>query len=145
MILTGLDKHGDIGLLILRIGMGAIMMYHGIPKILAGPQSWAHLGDAMASFGITFMPVFWGFMAAFAESVGGLMVLLGFLFRPFTALLVINMTVASVFHFTVIGDKLKGAIYPLTILVVFLSLFIIGPGKYSLDHLLTKKRASHQN
>ena len=40
MILTFLDKHRDIGLLILRIGFGCLFLFHGLPKLFGGPEKW---------------------------------------------------------------------------------------------------------
>ena len=135
MILTFLDKYKDIGLLILRIGIGGMFLFHGGPKIVGGPEKWEQLGMAMGNFGIHFLPVFWGFMASFAEFFGGIMIILGLFFRPACMLLTINMIVATSFHLNR-GDSLSGASHAIEVGIVFLSLIFIGPGKYSLDERL---------
>ena len=132
MVLTSLDKHRDTGLLILRIGMGIMFMFHGAPKLFGGPEVWTKVGMAMGAVGITFMPVFWGFMAAISEFIGGLLILLGLLTRPASMLLFITMAVAASMHLGK-GDGLGGASHAIEAAVVFLSLILIGPGKYSLD------------
>ena len=38
MIFRFLDKYRDIGLLILRVGIGIMFMIHGLPKLTAGPK-----------------------------------------------------------------------------------------------------------
>lgn len=38
MILTSLNKHRHIGLLILRIGIGCMFLFHGAPKMFGGPE-----------------------------------------------------------------------------------------------------------
>jgi len=131
-MLTFLDKYRDMGLLILRVGMGAMFMVHGAPKIFGGPEVWEKVGMAMGSMGITFLPVFWGFMAAFSEFVGGLAVLLGVFIRPACGLLFITMVVATFMHLGK-GDGLGGASHAIEAGIVFFSLILIGPGKYSLD------------
>ena len=136
MILTFLDKHRHIGLLILRIGLGCMFLVHGLPKLFGGPEKWERLGGAMATFGITFLPVFWGFMAAIAESLGGLCFILGLFFRPACALLTITMLVAAASHLNR-GESLGEASHPIEAGIVFLSFILIGPGKYSLDEKLS--------
>jgi len=109
-----------------------MMIIHGYPKMMGGPDLWAKIGSAMPIKGAPGLAVFWGFMAAFAEAVGGLLFILGFLFRPACFLLLVTMGVAAHKHFTD-GDGLQGAGHALELAVVFLAMFIIGPGKYSVD------------
>jgi len=66
-----LDRHRDLGLLILRVGLGVMMMTHGIPKLAGGPAEWARVGGAMGRLGVHFAPTFWGLMAASSETFGG--------------------------------------------------------------------------
>ena len=77
-----------VGLLLLRVFSGyLIVVNHGFRKITGGPERWEKLGNAMEIFGIDFSPTFWGFMAAFSECIGGLMIILGFHIRYFSLLL----------------------------------------------------------
>ncbi len=142
MILTALNKYKDFGLLILRIGMGGMFIFHGAPKMFGGPEIWERIGASMASVGIEFVPVFWGFMASFSEFIGGICIILGLFFRPACILLTITMTIAASGHLSR-GDGLRGAAHAIEDGIVFLSLIFIGPGKYSLDEWL--KPQKHQN
>lgn len=132
MILRSLTKYRDMGLLILRVGIGIMFLYHGIPKLSGGPEKWEKLGMAMNYVGIKFIPVFWGFMAAFSESFGGICIILGLFFRPACMLLTITMAVAAIMHIRK-GDGLNVASHAIEGGIVFLSLILIGPGKYSID------------
>jgi len=128
-----LDKFRDIGLLLLRLGIGFMfIVYHGFPKLAGGVDRWEGLGASMASIGITFLPVFWGFMAALAETVGAALLALGLFTRYALFFLLFTMVVAAAFHIGR-GDGVKGAAHAIELGVVFLSLILIGPGKYSLD------------
>src|SRR5690349_759014 len=98
MLFTRLDKYRDEGLLLLRIGIGIMFMVHGCPKIMGGAEKWEGLGNSMGSLGIHFWPVFWGFMAAFAEFGGGILLALGLFFRPAAFLLFVTMFVAVIKH-----------------------------------------------
>lgn len=131
-IFSKLGKYSSFALLIMRAGLGFMMIMHGYPKLLGGPEKWGKLGAAMANLGVTYAPEFWGFMAAFSESVGGALLLLGFLFRPAALLLFFTMLVASVKHLYA-GDGLMGSSHSIELGIVFFAMFILGPGKYSID------------
>ncbi|MFH1093523.1 MAG: DoxX family protein [Candidatus Omnitrophota bacterium] len=130
-----LDKYRDEGLLFLRAGLGIMFILHGWPKMMGGPEQWAGLGN----LGIGFAPVVWGFMAAFAELVGGVCLIIGFMLRPACGLLFINMFVAVVFHLKK-GDGFMGASHAIELGIVFLSLVFIGPGEYRLSMQRKKKK-----
>ena len=134
-ILRSRYTYKNIGLLLLRIGVGVIFILHGWPKMAGGPEKWEMLGKTMSMMGIDFFPVFWGFMAAFAEAVGGLMIMLGLFFRPACVLLLITMLVATLRH-VLGGDGFGDFSHSLESSIIFLSLLFIGPGKYSLDKVL---------
>ena len=131
-ILDNLGKYRNTGLLILRVGLGVMMITHGFPKLAGGPTGWEGLGGSMKVIGIDFLPVFWGFMAAAAEAVGGLFLILGLFFRPVNVLLAFTMLIATLVHFGK-GDGLSGASHAIELGIVFFSLLFIGPGKYSID------------
>jgi putative oxidoreductase len=130
-----LSGYRDSALLIFRLGLGGMFMWHGWPKIIGGPASWSGLGQAMTTFGIEFAPAFWGFMSGFAEFAGGLLFALGLFYRLASLLLFFNLFVA--FTSQMAGGKgLAKASQSLEDSVSFFSAAFIGPGKYSLDHYL---------
>lgn len=131
-IFDNLGKYRNTGLLILRVGLGAMMMVHGLPKIMGGPDMWAGLGGSMKVIGINFLPTFWGLMAALAEGMGGFLLLLGLFFRPVNILLTFTMIIAALVHFGK-GEGTMGASHAIELGIVFFSLIFIGPGKYSVD------------
>lgn len=131
-IFDNLGKYRNTGLLILRLGLGAMMMVHGLPKIMGGPDQWAGLGGSMKVVGIDFVPAFWGFMAAISEGLGGFLLLLGLFFRPVNILLTFTMIIAALVHFGK-GEGIMGASHAIELGIVFFSLIFIGPGKYSVD------------
>lgn len=132
-------KYKDTGLLLLRIGIGFMFILHGWPKLTGGPEKWEQIGKTMELMGIGFAPVFWGFMAGFAEVVGGTLIVLGFFYRIACALLVITMLVATARH-AAAGEGFGGYSHALEAGILFFSLLFIGPGKYSLDKTIFPSR-----
>lgn len=125
-------KNKDIGRLIIRLGIGVMFMYHGYPKIMGGIDKWESLGAKMEYMGIAFLPVFWGFMAALSEFVGGMLFLTGFKFRWACFFMAFTMAVAVAYHLGS-GDGLGKASHAIELGVVFISMLFIGPGAYSID------------
>jgi putative oxidoreductase len=129
-----------VGLLMMRVGLGITFICHGLPKLAGGPEGWAGLGGAMANWGITFAPTFWGLAGSLAEFGGGILVLLGLFFRPACVLLVLTMATATMVHWQK-GDSFSTLSHALEMGIVFFSLYFIGPGWYSLDFRFAKKKA----
>ncbi|MGV8879362.1 MAG: DoxX family protein [Sphingobacteriaceae bacterium] len=131
-IFSNLFNYRNTGLLLLRIGLGVMFIFHGYPKLLGGPEKWAMIGGAAKHIGIDFMPVFWGFMAAVAETFGGFLLIIGLAFRPICILLIANLIVAASMH---LGQEqgLSGASHAIELAIVFTGLLFVGPGKYSMD------------
>ncbi len=132
MLWSHLGKYRNLGLLILRACFGLYMAFgHGLGKITGGPEQWAQLGGVMSMFGLGFMPTVWGFLAAVAEFLGALLIVVGLLTRPAALLLTLNMAVAAAAHLTgaIDGSPEMALLYG----IVFLSLLFVGPGAYSVD------------
>jgi len=124
-------------LLIIRVGFGVIFMFHGWPKITAGVETWTWLGGAMGNIGLGFAPAFWGFLAAMAEFVGGLFLVLGLLTRPFAAMMLFTMIMATLMHF-VNGDPQSTILHTTKGIAVFAGFLFSGAGKYSVDSMLSR-------
>ncbi len=132
MVFRFLDKYRDTGLLILRVGIGVMFIFHGYPKLTAGPETWAMIGGSMKVLGIGFAQTAWGFMAALSECAGGILLVLGFFTRPACFFLLTTMVVATMMHIGK-GDSFMKYSHAMESAILFLSLILIGPGKYSLD------------
>ena len=128
----------NLAILILRLGIGFMFILHGWPKFIGGPEKWINLGEyGMNSIGIYFAPLFWGFMAAFTEFFGGVHLILGLFTRFFSLLLFITMLVAMMTH---ISNGIMEASHAIESSIIFLSLFFMGAGKYSLDYIIFNKK-----
>jgi putative oxidoreductase len=126
-------SRSSLGLLALRVVVGAALMFHGWPKI-QNPMQWMG-ADAP-------VPGVLQACAAVAEFVGGGALIIGLFTRLFALMLVINMAVAAGMVHISKGDPFVGkpgepswelaAVYFACALLFLLA----GPGKLSLDALL---------
>jgi putative oxidoreductase len=140
MIKKFLDKNKDIGILLARIGVGSAYLFvHGWGKIMEGPERWVKLGNAMNNFGITYVHVFWGFMASLSEFGGGILLILGLFTRTAASFMAFTMLVAAINHLSKL-DPWGRVIYPIEMLSVLILIIFIGAGKYSLDNVFFKKK-----
>jgi len=128
----------DLGLLLIRTGVGATVAAHGAQKLFGwfGGSRLEGFAGMLEKLGIRPSSQF-ALLAGLSEFGGGLLVALGFL-NPVGPLAVIGaMAVAIVtVHLTKGFFNTKGGYeFPLSILVTMLVLSITGPGPYSLDAL----------
>lgn len=108
------------------------MLTHGLPKMSGFAYSPVKFMDV---FGMgTFMSLS---LAVFAEVVCSALVLLGLGTRLAVIPLSITMLIAA-FHVH-IGDPFAKQEMSLHYLLVYVVLFILGSGKYSIDRFLSKK------
>lgn len=131
MIWTSLDRFRNFGLLLLRIGIGGMyIVIHGGRKLAGGPELWENVGGAMSNFGIDFLPMMWGFAAGAIELIGGILIVLGLLFRPAVLMILSVMIVAAQ------AELLNPAgtpFWPIEMGIVMIGLFFIGPGSFAVD------------
>ncbi|NCD69514.1 DoxX family protein [Mucilaginibacter agri] len=130
--LATLGKYKNFGLLVIRVGLGIMFIYHGFPKLAGGVHTWEQTGQATRYVHITFWPMVWGLLSAVVETFGGFLLIIGWAFRPICLLLLINMIVATAMHLGK-GDGLMAASHAIEDAVMFAGLIFLGPGAYSVD------------
>jgi putative oxidoreductase len=133
------ERLQNLGLLLLRVGIGGMFMGHGWPKLAGGPDRWAKLGKAMTHLGIDFAPTAFGFAAAVSEFFGGLLIAVGLFFRPGCALLLGTMLVASTMHIRK-GDSFGASSHAIEAAILFAALLLIGPGRYTLYEWIRRQK-----
>jgi putative oxidoreductase len=129
----------DLALLLLRLVLGAAFILHGYSKF-SDPTSWA----SQMLLGV---PPWLQAVAAFAELGGGAALILGVLTRLFALLIACNMVVAIFgvlipHHARFVNDGPGAMSYekPLAYLAVMLALVLVGPGRFSLDATLFRRK-----
>lgn len=134
----------DIGLLILRILIGIMMIIHGSLKYIGGSETMTKVGSAASHIGIDIGHTFLGYTAASMEILGGIMIILGLFFTPGALILVLVLAVAAFMKIST-GSSFSSFSHPLEMGIVFLSLILIGPGKYSFDHKIKEINADRNS
>ncbi|MFT4734748.1 MAG: putative oxidoreductase [Arcticibacterium sp.] len=124
----------DLSIFILRVGIGILMVTHGYPKLLKILNNQFSFADPIG-FGETTSLV----LAVFAEFFCSLLLVLGFLTRPALFFLIFTMTI--VVCVVKIDQGLVEMEKGLLFLLPFISLFIWGPGRYSLDFYIFGKKS----
>ena len=123
-----------VPVLLLRLGAGILILTHGLPKVMKVLQGDMAFGDP-----IGLGPGFSLVLSALAEGIGGLLVVLGLGTRIASIFLIINMAVA--FFFFHAADPFGAKELPLFFLIAFITIFLTGGGKYSLDNKLFNEQA----
>jgi putative oxidoreductase len=132
--MLSLDRLHPLALLVMRLVLGAIMVAHGYHKVFGGLHAHAHL---VAGLGL---PGWMGYLSAFTEFVGGLLVLLGLLTRFAAFAIAINMAVAVLkvhLHHGLTGQG--GFEFPLAIFALAFALIFFGAGSIAADRLLGRR------
>jgi len=130
-LFSKLGNYRNFGLLIIRVGLGIMFIYHGFPKLAGGEKMWVQLGGATKYVGVHQWPMVWGLLSALVETIGGVLLIIGFAFRLACLLLLINLIVAAVASYAAGG--LPDAAHAIEDAIVFAGLIFVGPGKYSVD------------
>ena len=131
-MLSKLGNYKNFGLLVIRVGLGIMFIYHGHPKLGGGVKMWEALGNSTKYVGIHFWPVMWGLLSAVVETFGGFLLVIGLAFRPVCLLLMINLIVAATSQYGS-GGGLDGAAHAIEDAIVFAGLIFVGPGRFSVD------------
>jgi len=134
----------DASLLILRIATGLIFLPHGYAKVFGngGPSAFA------ADLPGYHIPAFLGYLAAYAEFFGAILLIAGLLTR-LDALLLAGTMFVAVFVVQLpdalrdpdaAGHRFASSMHaielPLALLAMTAAVLLIGPGRLSLDALL---------
>lgn len=123
-----LNRFQPLGILLLRLVLGASMLFHGWHKVVPGNLShpFSPLEHSANYVGGLGLPRWLGYISALTEFLGGIGLILGLFTRFFAFLVSINMLVAIfgvTFHHGYEASEL-----PLALLAIALMLLFSGPG-----------------
>jgi putative oxidoreductase len=147
----------NLGLLILRLGIGTIFVCLSYPLLVTDKETWRSLGQAaMEPIGVTFGFWMWGLVGVVIMLAGGAFVALGVLFRPSALCLLITTALITYIRYDG-GQALApglpvpgGLLAPgygsaLGAAVACLALLVSGSGDYAVGKSLRSMRGKwHQ-
>lgn len=136
------DRRGtqDLGLFVLRLGLGAVLIAHGLQKAFGwwGGQGLAHFRSSLTEAGYQHADIL-TYAGAGGQIAAGALLVLG-LFTPVAAAgalaYLINGVLTGVSEQS--GDRLSyflpgGHEYQIMMVVVAVAIVLAGPGRYALD------------
>jgi putative oxidoreductase len=121
------------GIFLLRLVLGIVFIAHGGQKVFGwfGGPGLQGTVDFMSGMGI---PAGLAYGAAFTEFLGGIALILGLLTRVAAlGIAIVMLTAIAKVH---LGEGFfapKGYEFPLSLAVIAFTIFLVGPGRYSLD------------
>jgi len=129
----------DLGILLLRLGLGSLMMGHGVQKLFgwAGGHGVAGTGKHFEQLGLTPGPA-WASLAGVSELAGGALTALG-LANPVGPMALVGamaMAGQKAHAGKPIWNTAGGPELPLTNAIIGVALMLTGPGMFSLDRVL---------
>jgi putative oxidoreductase len=129
-----LDKLQPLGLVAMRIALGAVMIVHGYPKVTG-------IHNVEKFFGSIGLPWWSAYLSAGAEFFGGILIIIGLLTRPAAFARLIDMIVAiAKVHWKhgLVGEG--NYQLPMTLAALSLALIFFGAGPIALDAVISRGR-----
>jgi putative oxidoreductase len=127
-------NRNDVGLLALRLMLGAVFFFHGAQKVfgLFGGYGIEGTANFMEGIGIPF-PMLSATLAGITELVGGVALWVGFGQRLISIPLTFTMLVAAFSAHSGFNGATGGMEYPLTLAVFSAGLGLLGPGRIAVS------------
>ena len=123
----------DAGAFFIRLALGLVFINAGWMKITG-------MEGTVGFFAMMNFPAWTAYFVAYAEFIGGILLLLGLFTRYVGIVLAVIMLVATKIHFAKGFSLANGGYeYVLVLFLASLALVTMGSGKYSLAHLIKHK------
>lgn len=132
-----LEKLKPLALLLLRLGLGLIFIYHGYPKL------FTHAHETLQEFARMGFPSYFAYVAGVVEFFGGWLLVLGLFTRIAALFLAGEMAIAILRVHLPQGGLLAISNYqfPLALAVAAFALVAVGAGAISFDRAIFKNKA----
>ena len=132
-----MNKAIDIGLLIIRVGIGgSLFAFRALGNLAGGSDLWAQNGAFIFETGLNLSPELVGLSFAVLECVGALMLITGALFRTGTVLLLVTVLPTLLYQVNSVSGTaysgLESAFVSIVLVSVFVGLFVSGPGSIAM-------------
>lgn len=136
--MQSLEKLKPLSLLLLRLALGAIFIYHGYPKL------FGHTREAVQGFVRLGFPGYFAYISGLIEFFGGCMLIAGLFTRVAGLLLTIEMAIGiwKVGHLAANPMAVRNYETPLVLAVSAFALATLGAGVVSFDQAIFREGRS---
>ena len=136
--MQSLEKLKPLSLLLLRLVLGAIFIYHGYPKL------FGHTREAVQGFVRLGFPGYFAYISGLIEFFGGCMLIAGLFTRVAGLLLTIEMAIGiwKVGHLAADPMAVRNYETPLVLAVSAFALATLGAGVVSFDQAIFREGRS---
>jgi putative oxidoreductase len=127
--MQGLEKLKPLALLLLRLGLGIIFIYHGYPKLFVNTR------EVMGNFAHMGFPPYFAYIAGAIEFFGGCLLIIGLFTRVAGLLIAGEMAVAVIQVHKLFAEPraVHNYEFPLVLALAAFTLATTGAGTISLD------------
>ncbi len=122
-----LKNNTDLGLLLVRVGLGLVFIAHGWAKIDG-------MDGTIGFFASIGLSAFWAYLVAYVEFIGGIAMLVG-LFTNWAGMLLAVVMIVAIAMLKLSKGFVGGYEFDLVLFLSSLAIVIAGPGKYTLRAL----------
>jgi len=130
------DRKSDLGLLIMRLGLAAVLLIHSLPKLIRGAQAWEGVGKTINFIDLGAPASFIGLIFLLLVTLGAISLLVGYFFRIASLVLFLIFGLYFFNYFSVGYQTLM--LWSAGLAAVFLGLIFVGPGRYAIAVKLEK-------
>ena len=136
--MQSLEKLKPLALLLLRVALGVIFVYHGYPKL------FGHAREAVQGFVRLGFPGYFAYISGLIEFFGGCMLIAGLFTRVAGLLLTIEIAIGiwKVGHLAADPMTVRGYETPLALAVSAFALATLGAGVVSFDEAIFREGRS---
>ena len=131
------ERHLNSGLLIIRLGMAATLLFYALPRLLGGSRLWINVGKDLRFLHADFPAQIAGLILLLIEVLASVGLITGGLFRISTALLTMVYSLYF-FNFINIGYRTL-PLYAAALACVCIGLMLVGPGRFAVAVKIEKK------
>jgi putative oxidoreductase len=130
-----LKRWEPVALLLLRLGLATVFIYHGYPKLFGGTERFVESFQAIG------LPAYVVYIAGVIELFGGIALALG-LFTPIAGLLLVLDMAAAMWKYNLNEgiSAVREYELPLILGLAALAIAATGGGPFSLDRLIFSKQ-----
>jgi len=132
-----MSKATDLGLLIMRLGLGgALLAFKGLSNLAGGSDVWAQNGSFIFETGLNLSPELVGLTFAIIETLGAIMLITGALFRTGTVFLLVTIIPTLLYQVSSVNGSsyigLETGFISVVLGSVLLGLLVSGPGSIAM-------------